>query len=364
MSKSSKQYSIKNFGIHKLIFFLLLQVAACTSNKSDSRSQVLQNVPHSKIDKLNIFLSAQKNNIGSPYSVDILPDGKLAVLDTHQNKIMVYRADGQLDHAFGRRGKGPGEFIAPRLMQTDSTTINIIDVALQRVNQFKLDGTFVRNYHTNRESAHFGFIATGARDEYYTVANGHNGKLVGHHFANIDSAIYFGTAPVANPPKTNNRQAFKQSIAEDKPPAAISNDIVMDYVNGALYVYLKAFSRLQKYASDGKLKWDKKLSLPVNKAIFNDFAEQFQKSQMGFPVLRYIEDMTATHNNIYLLWNSPPNQPQQIVQVQADGTIAHVYEIPKRKDVTFNGLSVDDSRNRFYLVSERTAKVYSGELTP
>lgn len=342
-----------------IALILLLITATDCSSDNQSQSQDLSQISPVKIDSLTLFLDPLDHDISSPFSMDILSDGRLALLDPDQKEVFVYETDGMLDRKFGREGKGPGEFVQPRGLYINGSTINVVDPGLQRVCQFDIDGNFIQNYNIKRDASFFGFVTTGDSMEYYTVANGYKGGLIAHRDAATDSVRYFGKAVVEDPPPVNDRTAFKKSVANGEVPDAISNDLFMDYSGNHLYAYLKAESRLQKY-SDGNLAWDKEISLPVNEIIFENFAESVQQSPISFGVLRYVNDIFATNNNIYLLWNGPT---QQIVQVTSDGVIKNIYQLTNEEKPRFSSLAVDGNNDRLYLADLTSAEVYTTLLS-
>lgn len=340
------------------LLFLILFLAGCSSEQGPNQPQDFNEIPRTTVDSLQSVFNPQETIISSVSGLDVLSNGNLVILDTNQKKVMLFHPDGEKHDQFGRAGKGPGEFVAPRGIDAQNSSIRILDIGLQRVNEYGLDGTFIQNYSIEREASHFGFVALGDSMEYYTVANGRNGKLVGYRNAATDSVGYFGDAIVDNPPPVGDQKAFKNSVSNGDVPEAISNDIWMDHVNGRLYVFLKNHSRLQKYR-DGELRWDIHIEHPANEGIFEDFVEDVQSGQSAFGILRYIEDIDATGDHVYLLWNS---SPQTVVQVSSDGNIQHVYELPKKKDRNLSSLAMDSDNDWLYLADGNGARVYKLQL--
>ena len=289
-----------------LIFFFV--AASCSPDQRNTSSQDLANIPRTQIDTLDLFLGVDDKNLSSPNYLEMMPDNRLAILDPDQLKVLVYNQNSTLSTSFGREGKGPGEFVIPRGLYVSDSTLNVFDPSLQRISQFDTEGSFIQNYSIKTKSAFFNSLTTGDSMEYYTVANGFNGKLVGHRNGASDSVRYFGNAPVQNPPSIKDRETFKENINNGNVPTALSNDLMMDYSHNHLYVYLRAHNRLQKY-KDGNLIWDTKISLPINDVIFDNFVEKYQESRTGFATLRYAEDITATSDGIYLLWNGTSTHP-------------------------------------------------------
>lgn len=348
----------RGFYLKSFLLILLSAVLACSSDKNSNKLKDFSSVPRVEVDNLQPIIKPENKQISVVTDMAKLPNGGLAILDSDQSKVLLFRPDGTRYSAFGRKGKGPGEFVTPRSIEVQDSVIEVLDVAMQRINRYDLKGNFIKNYKIEREASFFGFVTLGKSLEYYTVANGLNGKLIGYHSAAHDSTHYFGEAIVTDPPPVNNEKAFKTSASNDEVPKAISNDLIMDYVDGNLYVFLKSHSRLQKYR-DGDLLWDIKIDHPANANIFEEFVKDVQSGPSAFGVLRYIEKMDATANNVYLLWNG---SPQTVVKVSKKGKIKRIYELPKQEKLRFNTLAADTNKKRFYLGQGGTATVYTFSL--
>jgi len=338
-----------------LVFSTLFLLAiGCSSNNDTPKPQDFSEIAKTSFDSLQQVVDPGNTMISKVTAMDVLPNGNLAILDSGQKKVLLLYPNGKHYTTFGRSGKGPGEFVSPRGLDIYSSTIRILDVGLHRINQFSITGQFIQNYNIEREASFFGFVALGDSTEYYTVANGRNGKLIGYHNAANDSVGYFGKAVVNNPPPVSNKKAFKQSVDAGEVPKAISNDLVMDYADGNLYVFLKSHSRLQKY-HDGNLLWDTKINHPANEDILENFIEDVQSSSSAFGVLRYIEELKATQDNVYLLWNG---NPQTIVKLNKLGKIQRVYKLPELKKPTFTSLAIDTINKRIYVGEFAFGRVY------
>lgn len=329
----------------------------CSEYQEADSVQDISQVDQVRVDSLEVFLSVEEDDIARPGQLELLPDQRLAILDTKQNEVLVYKPDGTFEHRSGGRGKGPGEFVAPRIIHATGSTIDVVDVGLLRVNRFDLEGNFIENYLIKKESSHFGYIALGNQKEYYAVANGAKGKLVVQRFPDADSVRYFGEAMVENPPPVSASDAFYSSAANGEIPDAIANDLMMVFSDGDLFVFIKAFSRLQKY-SEGELVWDEKIDLPVNEVIFNTFVERVKESEINFGVLHYLAGLTATRENIYLLWNGTTEHPQQVVKVNKEGEIDTIFQLPSIERRSFRSLAVDEYENRIYLSVPNAGEIY------
>jgi hypothetical protein len=72
--------------------------------------------------------------------------------------------------------------------------------------------------------------------------------------------------------------------------------------------------------------------------------------------------MTATDKAVYILWNAPSNQSQQIVKINDQGTITTIFTLPQQKDIDFSSIEVNPSENLLYLGNTTSAKVYQTTL--
>jgi len=79
-------------------------------------------------------------------------NGRLYVVDSGLNAVVVFDKDGKQVGAFGRKGQGPGEFMGqPRGAKLDITCGNdhllyITDHGQQRISVFKEDFSFIKNH--------------------------------------------------------------------------------------------------------------------------------------------------------------------------------------------------------------------------
>lgn len=83
--------------------------------------------------------------IADPASITRHADGRLVVSDVRSARVIVFDADGKPLVALGRRGRGPGEFAAPSVVELlDDSTVAVLDVSTARVSRFNLvSGAFV-----------------------------------------------------------------------------------------------------------------------------------------------------------------------------------------------------------------------------
>ncbi|TVP80526.1 MAG: 6-bladed beta-propeller, partial [Gemmatimonadales bacterium] len=79
---------------------------------------------------------------GQIAGITVHPDGRIIVLDAQASRIRVFSPEGELVHAFGRAGQGPGELSlgAAGLFMDSEEALLVPDMMNQRLSRFSLDG--------------------------------------------------------------------------------------------------------------------------------------------------------------------------------------------------------------------------------
>src|SRR5690606_34950886 len=76
--------------------------------------------------------------------LDILPDGRLLVVDRHAGRLRIFSADGAIDTVIGRFGDGPGEFRQPNAAAVGLDGRILVTQATPRVTLLTPDGSVER----------------------------------------------------------------------------------------------------------------------------------------------------------------------------------------------------------------------------
>lgn len=97
-------------------------------------------------------------------------DGVLALGDVSEGNVKTYDSSGHLLSVIGRKGEGPGEFLAPRHLQWDEDgRLHVVDTQLRRLQVFNRSGELDRSNALNELGRVNGFEIV-SRDSYlFTV---------------------------------------------------------------------------------------------------------------------------------------------------------------------------------------------------
>ena len=93
---------------------------------------------------------SRKGNFHCPTSVACGKDGKVYVVDYDNNRVQVFSPDGKFISAFGKSGKGKGQFDRPVGITIDrgNDMLYISERGNKRISVFKSNGRFVKSFHS------------------------------------------------------------------------------------------------------------------------------------------------------------------------------------------------------------------------
>lgn len=334
-------------------FAILVVITFLSSCQHESETQV-STVHPIEIVNLQLFVDFEQHGLRVPWQIESLPNGKIAVLDNSSNEVLIIGPDGELINSFGGTGRGPGEFIRPNALQKSDNYMYVIDSDLLRINQFSLSGEFVQSYNIDTRQG------VTVKDEltYFDRAMGKEGSLIKKINKEENSTYFIGEA-MGEEDQHRDLDREKNVLSRGEIPNSFKNTITMYYSDPHLYVFLDAFSRLQKYTKDGDLVWDQSIELPENEIIFNEVVERAKKPGPpgAVPVYRYITSMKVIEGHTYLFWVPVEKHPRKLVKVDSDGNLDSIYHIPEEVP-TFSDFSIDTENDLLYLIAPELGQIY------
>jgi len=77
---------------------------------------------------------------------DVDPEGKIFIADFRENQIVIYSGQGKRLYAFGRKGKGPGEFLTPFAICVYHDRVFVVDAGNRRIQIFTKKGDYLESF--------------------------------------------------------------------------------------------------------------------------------------------------------------------------------------------------------------------------
>lgn len=348
----------------RFIIGLLVAVifTGCSSKEEPAAESSFETITIAQ-DQLKPFVTFEEDSIAQPTDMVILPNGNRAILDYDLKSVLMYNENGELQGAFGREGKGPGEFVRPTAIDHTAGHMYVNDQGQNFWQKFTLDGEYVnsiQNIGGGFMDADIEIINDG---EFLVPADGKHDALIQYKNINTDSSFYFG-APMGDSTTVVNLQENASQARKGEISDIFKNMVYLAPTRDAYYAFLKSYGRLQKYDHSGNLLWETELDLPFMDTVFEEYVEANQNQRQGtLRMLVYAYDMQATADHVYLLMYVPEEQPQALIEVDTDGNITKRYNLTY-PDSNFNAFAISDSGDELYLIDTSLGRVYSMSLPP
>ena len=100
-----------------------------------------------RIERDLVLTEAFGKRLYRPTDLDVAPDGNIFVLDSGNNRVVVFDNEGTPLHFFGQEGQGPGEFEGPWQLCLTTDRALVYDVRNRRLSVFDFGGELRSDQH-------------------------------------------------------------------------------------------------------------------------------------------------------------------------------------------------------------------------
>ncbi|HEX8691392.1 MAG TPA: hypothetical protein VF746_03030 [Longimicrobium sp.] len=300
--------------------------------------------------------------LGVPVDLAVDGSGRVYVLDNALGRI-VRLEDGARPTVLGRRGGGPGEMEGPLALRVDGDSIRVDDRGNGRALVLAADGAPVRSFPLPPRSP--GALAFGARGEAAVATSGLSAAGLA---VRLDAAGEpRGTlgALLAPPVRILNFTAMKADVRRGRIPAVLRNAAIPVFgEGGGAWLVLAAEGAVRRYDAGGREVWSRPVRTPEVRAIRERFfsLNRAEKSPYSFYPLAYFADAAAVGEELWLLVNTPEEEPSVVLVLEGGGKLARRYILPGVFGA--RDLAVDEARGRLYLSVPSSAALLSVRLPP
>jgi|AntRauTorckE6833_2_1112554.scaffolds.fasta_scaffold02715_5 hypothetical protein len=331
----------------------------CSEEIETTAPLIVQEV---SIDTLEVFTSFEDHNIAQPTSVEILENGHIAVVDYGQKEINILSSAGEKLAAFGREGKGPGEFIGIRDVFETGDILNVVDASQKTISRFDHDGNLAGSYIFESTSL-FNEIALIEDSIYVATTGGLDSTMFAVTDLKNDSTFNFGI-PKGESFESVDFQASASQLKSGEIPNLVKNMATLRSNGTHIYAYLNSYSELRKYDRSGQLLWEKPIDLPYNEEIFNNVVE-LAKNRPGntIPAFNYIRGLKIIGDEVFILTSRiTADDPQLLVRISGSGNITHMITLPENTGL-LSDFDISASDNLIYLASSQDGFVYKTDFS-
>ena len=181
-------------------------------------------------------------SIGSIIADD---DGNIYVCETFDCRIKKFDRNGNYLLTFGRKGRGPGEFLLPSWMDFDNKgNLWVLDCGNQRASCFSADGKYLKSVRLPIDLSVGGFAIDRENNFYISMYDFETDKVIHKYSPDGVKLISFGEPVAFKSPLSYTDMTIKKEVSRGS----------LTIVNDEIYYTQKNPYEIRKYTTDGRLK--------------------------------------------------------------------------------------------------------------
>jgi len=367
-SRTIKQYAL-------FIILLLGLLPGCRSKKDSTNDRIEQ-----------VILKSSKTIVSIDDTVFVNPtilnyDGKshLFVYDSGKHQILKLDNKGHVLTKFGRKGRGPGEFLRVNNLFLSNSNLYVVDPTQFRISRFNLDGKLNDTFNYGKGHSHalpppaplsLEPRAKNINNQPFVTPNGkvllsniqpdHNGdaiyKVVNW---NGNTITTLGSVPPGSH-FTLDYDRYQEAVHNQKIPGFYKPHVfpVSDGASsGEFYFIYSAFPEIAKYSISGHKEWQTKvLSTEMLDSIkthfFNVSGKLHGKSRIALSY--YVSGNSDRKGNLYLSLpkNWGTSHSLWIHKFDPSGNLVKRYQLSS-KDVSLASVfDIDFKGRRIFVVTK------------
>jgi hypothetical protein len=290
-------------------------------------------------------------------------------------RVVRMTANGVLDRAIGRPGPGPGELTLPLAFGVDATdSARVFDFGKGIVEVFSPAGTYDHQYEPEIRGfprrMSFGpegrMVYTGT----HPTSLGALVAMVDRSGREISLLGELVTTDTVIPPD------LVEQLQQRRIPSFMQNGTLPIFdPEGGTWLIHQTEAVLEHFDAEGELDARQTVEVPemtqIEDAYFEWYAAVQARDQLRY--FTYVEDAFATHESLWLLWQTPAGTPGLVTRHDRTGRLCArlILEGVGGDDdsrdpttVPYRRLAVDRSRSRLYLLDRNLAVVWAFSLPP
>lgn len=332
----------------KLLFlFLLIGSLGCFNAKKENSNNTL---------KETAFLMMHADSteiIGAPALIQSVENGFI-LFDGAYYRFTKFDLQGNKLFSFGKKGKGPGEFLSMSGFKKFEDFYTVFDYRNAKLLKYRINGELIEEVGLN--SDYFPVLPISVEaiepDRFIMPSLGKEGSLLMDIDRKNNNVQYFGHSigdyvENFNPGKMNQAQA----ITSHKIPSYMLNMVALSSNQTGIFSFQQTTALLEKYSSSRELIWQKKIKTPALDGLFDIYFEKniarIKKGQPTRYTFAYANEMEASEKGVAILLNLRDDQPVTIFWISNDGQNSKV--------ITFDGIETQPGQ---FSISEQSSQIF------
>lgn len=350
-----------------------LAPAACSSSSvpGETGGASVDTVAAESIVISQVTLLVTETDLTLARAADVAVDarGSIYVLDHQDRRVVVLDGEGRLERTIGGPGEGPGELGArPIDLGIVGDELFVYDLRRRTVDQFGVDGTFIRQYSIVTYPVPGYAVSFGA--DRLALASG--GVLPGGGLATVVGLDGSEPQEIGEPVASWGQaewEAFTDDAGRGVMPQPLRNAVhVVLSGDGGLWLFLQTERELRRYDAEGVLRSSVPIALDVGDAIEEAYFDWYAdpKNQIALRFLALVVDGIEIDGRLWLLWGSWEGMEGLITVHDGSGELLHRIRFPALYEagapVAPRRFAVDPAAGRVYVVAPSASSLWALEL--
>ena len=347
-----------------LLVFLCLFVS-CTKAPEQSETDIY----YHSIDTVKTYINLRTSDVlGSPFNIRAVGDGVI-LSDWGYDCITKLDHTGNKLLSFGKRGKGPGEFLSPARFWVFDDSYMVYDYNGFKFIKYNHNGEFIRE-KIKKNPVNPGFppaipvtVHALSPDTLLIPSGGKRGSLFAIFDMNSNSLTYAGEA-VGPHVGVFNSEEVDRAYKQGEIPDIFLNFVLLSSNAKKIYAIKLTTGVLQKYTSEGTPLWQKDIKIPKQENLFREAARHNQSYNPGKDAPKmysYADAMDARKQGVAVLLNMPSGQPVTVAWIPANGKRIEVISYPDISSDKLgfqNSFSILPEQELIYFLNKQDGVIY------
>jgi len=289
--------------------------------------------------------------IGAPALIQSVDNGFI-VFDGAYNTFTRFDFQGNKLFSFGKKGKGPGEFLSMSGFKKFKDVYLVFDYRNAKILNYRVNGEFIEE--VGLDSDYFPILSVSVEaiepDRFVMPSLGKEGSLLMDIDRKNNRVQYFGDS-IGDYVEHFNPGKINQAITSHKIPSYMLNMVSLSSNQTGFFSFQQTTALLEKYSLSRELIWQKKIETPALDGLFDRYFEKniarIKKGKPARYTFAYANDMEASEKGVSILLNLTDDQPVTVFWISNDGQNSKV--------ITFDGIETQPGQ---FSISEQRSQIF------
>ncbi len=301
--------------------------------------------------------------LAQPSDVAVGPDGAIYLADQGANQVVVLAPNGTELRRIGREGAGPGELRQPRSLTVAGDSIRLADVGNDRINVYSLSGSFGRSF-SGLPALVVAGVAFNGRGEGLLARHGLGGMLA----QRIEATGALGRPlgrPLAAPDQAVDFGQLKADLVAGRiPPSLVNYSAPALSPGGDAWVLLIVEGRVQRYAADDSLRWERALPDTLRGRLREGLFAAARRDTLPnhFPFPSLFVAARGIGSDLWILLQAPAGEGARLAVLDSAGRWTRFVQVRGASNI--RAFAVDSASGALYLLDPAEGTLLRAQLPP